>query len=125
MGMLLNNLCRSFEILFSYIVNSASIFGFEKCSSSLHAENIFYFFNLIFFLQSAVFNAPIETDFSFVLLLEQMHCIITFKNIFAKEHEQQRGTKIIDPLDVSASWVTNRPNEENTCHHALHLLAFE
>lgn len=120
-----NDLCCSFEILFSYIVNATSVFAFEKCSSSLNAENVHFFFRWLFFLQSAVFDAAIETDFSFVLLLEQIHGVVTFKNIFAEKHEQERGAEIVDALDVSTSWVSYGPNEENTGHHALHLLAFE
>jgi hypothetical protein len=83
-----NDLCRSFEVLFSYIVNAVSVFGLEKSCSSLNAENIHFFFNGIFFLQSAVFDASVEADLSFVLLLEQIHGIITFKNVFAQEDEQ-------------------------------------
>ena len=83
-----NDLRRSFEVLFSYIVNAISVFGLEKSRSSLNAENIHFFFNCIFFLLSAVFDASVETDFSFVLLLEQIHGVITFKNVFAEEDEQ-------------------------------------
>ena len=115
----------SFEIFFSYIVNSISVFAFQKCSSSLNAEDVNFLLSFIFFLESAVFDATIETDFSFVLLLEQMHCVVALENIFAQEDEQERSAEIVYALDVSACWVTNGPNEEDASHHALHLLAFE
>jgi hypothetical protein len=38
-----NDLRRSFEVLFSYIVNAISVFGLEKSRSSLNAENIHFF----------------------------------------------------------------------------------
>lgn len=120
-----NDFRRSFEILFSYIVNSISVFGFEKLCSSLNAKNVNFFLNWIFFLQSTVLYAPVEADFSFVLLLQQVHGVIAFENVFAEKDEQQRCTEIIYTLYVSTSWMSYGPNEENTGHHTLHLLTFE
>ena len=120
-----NDFRRSFEILFSYIVNSISVFGFEKLCSSLNAENVNFFLNWIFFLQSTVLYAPVEANFSFVLLLQQMHCVIAFENVFAQKDEQKWRTEIINALHICTCWVSYGPDEQNTCHHALHLLAFE